>query len=96
MPELLRFPVGATEQHWVQVYYEKMFGGFRITVDGVAVVEETQVFGASTVRRWPILVGVNEVHEVVVEKERPVLFALFRPTTVRGYVDGVLVASTPQ
>lgn len=85
--------VGVNEQHWVQVYFDKFWGGFKITVDGVEAFTETQVFDVKTVRRYVIPVGVAERHEVVIEKERPVFFAGFRPQQMRGFVNGVLVAT---
>ena len=91
MPEVLRFPVGVHEQYWVQVYFDKFMGGFRITVDGAAVVDETQLFGGLT-KDWPFVVGVTEQHQVIVRKQRKLLFAGFRPQRVIGIVDGAAVA----
>jgi len=85
--------VGVNEQHWVQVYFDKFWGGFRITVDGLEAFSETQVLDFKTVRRYVIPVGFAERHEVVIEKERAVFLAGFRPQQVRGFVDGVLVAT---
>lgn len=85
--------VGVHEQHWVQVYFDKIWGGFSITVDGVVAFQETPFLDIKTVRTYVVPVGMAERHQVVIEKERPVFFAGFRPHAVRGFVDGVLVAT---
>lgn len=93
MREVLRFVVGQFEQHWVQVYYDSTWGSFRITIDGQTAVDELQIVSVTTVLHWEFVVGTQERHNVRVEKERPALFPALRPHTVRGYINGVLVAT---
>ena len=45
-------------------------------------------FSLNTTRRWQYSV---KGHDVVIEKDRPLLFAGFRPQTYRVFVDGELV-----
>jgi hypothetical protein len=42
-------------------------------------------------RRYTFPVGRTEKHEVMIEKQRPLLFAGFRPQTYRVFVDGQMV-----
>jgi hypothetical protein len=42
-------------------------------------------------RSYKFSVGNAEKHEVMIEKERPLLFAGFRPQTYRVFVDGQMV-----
>jgi len=43
-------------------------------------------------RAWMIEVGEREQHQVIIEKQRPLAFAAFRPHDYRVFVDGTLVA----
>lgn len=48
-------------------------------------------FSLRTKRRYEFPVGKTESHRVVLEKERPWLFAGFRPHTYRVFVDGQMI-----
>jgi hypothetical protein len=45
-------------------------------------------FSLDTTRRWQCSV---KGHDIVIEKDRPLLFAGFRPQTYRLFIDGKLV-----
>jgi hypothetical protein len=69
-------------------------GSASLRVDGVEHLMQSGLdpgthFSFELVRRWQCQVA---SHVVVIEKERPRLFAGFRPQTFRILVDGVLVA----
>jgi hypothetical protein len=72
--------------------FNKVWGNLSITVDGVPIRNELQMFSVSLVRRYQFPVGRQERHEVVIEKHRELLFAGFRPQLCRAFVDGHLVA----
>ena len=88
----MSFVVGVQEQHTVVFSFDKFWGRLAITVDGQSVVDTVRLGSLSTVSFWEFEVGVVERHAVRIEKHREVLFAGFRPQSVYGFVDGVLVA----
>ena len=88
----LTFDVGAMERHRVVFSFDKFFGRLVITVDGVPVTDELRLISASLVKQYRFVVGMNERHEVLIEKHRKLLFAGFRPQLCRAFVDGRLVA----
>jgi hypothetical protein len=61
-------------------------------VDGVDVVRTIRLQSVSLVKRYDFTVGVDEQHQVIIEKHRARFFAGFRPQPVHAYVDGHLVA----
>lgn len=86
------FEVGQQERHQVSFSFDKVWGRLAITVDGQSVVKDLRVLSLSLIKRYEFTVGIDERREVVIEKERKLLFAGFRPQTCRAYVDGRLVA----
>jgi hypothetical protein len=48
-------------------------------------------FSFRLIKRYEFSVGEAEPHQVVLEKERPLLFAAFRPQIYRLFVDGQMV-----
>ena len=86
------FDVGVHERHQVAFSFDKFWGGLSITVDGEPVRRELRVMSVDLVKRYQFTVGVDERHNVLIEKERKLLFAGFRPQQCRAYVDGQLVA----
>jgi hypothetical protein len=66
-------------------------GSVRISVEGHTVVEQSgpaMWFGLMPVRRYEFHA---ESHDVVVEHERPLFFASFRPHDYRVFVDGRII-----
>ncbi|MFI6265285.1 hypothetical protein [Micromonospora sp. NPDC051006] len=86
------FEVGVEERHQVTFSFDKVWGGLSITVDGQPVHRELRVLSVELVKRYQFTVGVQERHDVLIEKERKLMFAGFRPQQYRAYVDGQLVA----
>ncbi|WP_422733852.1 hypothetical protein ACN26Y_28430 [Micromonospora sp. WMMD558] len=86
------FDVGVHERHQVTFSFDKFWGGLSILVDGEPVHRELRVMSVDLVKRYQFTVGVDERHNVLIEKERKLLFAGFRPQRCRAYVDGHLVA----
>ncbi|GAB3938896.1 hypothetical protein [Micromonospora vulcania] len=86
------FDVGVRERHEVTFSFDKFWGGLSILVNGQPVRQELRVLSVELVKRYEFVVGQEERHAVLVEKERKLLFAGFRPQQVRAYVDGQLVA----
>ena len=88
----MRFEVGEEERHSVVFSFDKFWGGLSITVDGMPVRQELRLLSFKLVKRWEFSVGQQERHAVVIEKERKLLFAGFRPQVCRAFVDGRQVA----
>lgn len=85
------FEVGDQEKHTVHFVFNQTWGGLTISVDGVAVVKQTQLISLTTTTRHPFTVGVEEKHEVVIEKKRKLMYAAFRPQVAIVYVDGRVI-----
>jgi hypothetical protein len=88
----MTFEVGVEEHHRVDFTFDRFWGGLKIKVDGVPVVEQTQVFSVRLVKKWEFEVGENEKHRVRIVKRRPLFFAGARPQPVTAFVDDRLVA----
>ncbi|MFF0123824.1 hypothetical protein ACFYP7_31600 [Micromonospora arida] len=87
-----KFDVGVQERYEVTFSFSKVWGGLSILVDGQPVRQELRVLSVELVKRYEFVVGQEERHSVLIEKERKQLFAGFRPQQIRAYVDGHLVA----
>lgn len=81
-------PVGTTEKHNVHLHFNQWFGATRIDVDGRRSAGDWRMFTFRKTRRFEIPVGVEERHDVVIEKERKGVFGGFRDQTCRVTVDG--------
>jgi hypothetical protein len=88
---LFSFEVGQRERHRVEFYFNQMWGNVKITVDDRVVQTDFKMFSFNLVKRYDLVVGDEEVHDVVIEHERKLLFAGFRPYKYRAYVDGKLI-----
>lgn len=85
------FEVGQYEKHIVMLNYEQMIGLLTIHVDGREVVKELHMFSLSLVKKYEFIVGVQERHHVLIEKERKLFLAGVRKQKYRVYVDGQLI-----
>ena len=88
--------IGEKEKHRIDYYRNWFSGTERLQADGVVVASRSVISPSNYVsfplcRRYEFSVGTAEPHNVVFEKERPLLFAGFRPHTYRVIVDGKLV-----
>jgi hypothetical protein len=88
----LVFQVGQVERHQVTFKFNKFWGLLSITVDGRKVVNTMRVGSISLVKTYDFVVGVEERHQVRIEKHREQLFAGFRPQKIFAFVDGRPVA----
>jgi hypothetical protein len=88
----LELDVGQHERHHVVFSFNKVWGNLAITVDGSPVVRELRMFSLSLTRTYRFTVGVDEAHQVRIEKDRALLLAGVRRQPVRAYVDDVLAA----
>jgi hypothetical protein len=88
----LSFDVGVVERHRVDFAWDQMWGNVTITVDGVPLQNDLQMFSVSLVKSWDFPVGVTEVHQVRIEKHRALFFSFARPQLILAFVDGQFVA----
>ncbi|MFY9613761.1 MAG: hypothetical protein WAT58_00025 [Candidatus Dormiibacterota bacterium] len=82
------FEVGDQEKHTVRFLYDQMWGKLVISVDNEPVIQQTRILSFSTVSKYPFAVGVDEKHNVVIEKKRKLMYAGFRPQVATVTVDG--------
>jgi hypothetical protein len=85
------FDVGKVERHHVVFHWDQAWGVVTLSVDDVPRLRKRHFFGG-LVHRYEITVGVDEVHEVAIEKHRPMVLAGARTHTFVLYVDHALVA----
>ena len=88
----LVFDVGQLETHRVVFRFNKFWGGLSIRVDDHPVVRDLRMFSVKTIKTYRFSIGEDEVHQVQIDKIRPVALAGFRQQQVKAYVDGVLAA----
>ena len=80
----------------MEVERSTMWGTMKATIDGQPLTlqsawDPSTHFNFQLKRQYPIVVGQSEQHQVVIEHERPLWFAGFRPHKYRVYVDGGLL-----
>jgi hypothetical protein len=80
--------VGTTETHTVSVEWDQMWGKLRVFVDGILVLRKRVLFEWSRVHRHLFVVGDEEPHQVILERERERLASSLRQQTFRVLVDG--------
>ena len=87
--------IGNQERHRIDYARNWFTGDERLSVDGEVIARRSVLslsnYVSSLVRRHDFTVGQTERHSVAFEKERPLVFAGFRPHTYRLFVDGALV-----
>jgi len=90
------FDVGETEKCRAEFSRNPFNGRVTVTVDGESVTltspwDPSTHFETRLTRRYQFTVGDEEKHEVVIEKERPLLCAGLRRQKYRVLVDDSLV-----
>jgi hypothetical protein len=83
------FPVGTGEQHTVHFSFDQVWGFLTIRVDGKPVVRAWPFISFSLSQQYRLTVGEQERHDVLIIKERQLVFAGFRAQVCRVFVDGV-------
>jgi len=85
------FTVGINEQHRVDFSFDQFIGNLEIKVDGQTAIKDFRIASLKLTKRYDFIVGVNEKHQVVIEKKRKLFLAGLRPQQYRVFVDGQLV-----
>ena len=85
------FTVGMNEQHRVDFSFDQFIGNLEIKVDGKTAIKDFRLASLKLTKRYEFIVGVNEKHQVAIEKTRKVFLAGLRPQRYRVFIDGQLV-----
>jgi hypothetical protein len=85
------FTVGMNEQHRVDFSFDQFIGNLEIKVDGQTAIKDFRLASLKLTKRYEFIVGVNEKHQVAIEKTRKLFLAGLRPQRYRVFIDGQLV-----
>jgi hypothetical protein len=85
------FKVGVNEQHQVDFSFDQFIGNLEIKVDGQPAVKDFRMLSLSLTKRYQFTVGIQEPHDVIIEKKRKLFLAGLRPQRYRIFIDGQLV-----
>ena len=85
------FQVGTQEQHQVDFSFDQFAGNLEIRVDGQPLVKDFRMLSLRLTKRYEFTVGVQERHQIAIEKKRKLFLAGFRPQQYRIFIDGQLV-----
>jgi hypothetical protein len=88
--------VGDNEKSTIEFSRNWFNGAIQILVNGEQVARQSPFspfthFSFTLKRRYEFVVGAVEKHQVVIEKERPLILAGARPQIYRVFVDGRLI-----
>lgn len=88
--------IGNREKAMLELSRNWFTGAMQILVNGEQVAQQSLLalsthFSFTRKRRFEFVTGKTEKHQVVIEKERPLIFGGIRPHSYRVYVDGELV-----
>jgi hypothetical protein len=88
--------IGDKEKAKIEFSRNWFTGAMRAFVDGRQVAQQSPFsifthFSFRLRRRYEFMVGSTEKHKIVLEKQRPLLFAGFRSHVYRVFVDDKLV-----
>jgi hypothetical protein len=84
------FTVGVNEQHRVDFSFDRVIGNLEIKVDETTVVKDFRFASLKLTKRYDFVVGINEKHNVAIEKKRKLFLAGLRPQRYRIFIDGQL------
>ena len=90
-PVQISFVVGSEELHEVKYVHKEAITETRIFVDGDAVIKPERFWYEPRKDDFQFRVGVNEVHEVRIQRTRSRFGALWSGTTFSISVDGALL-----
>jgi hypothetical protein len=83
--------IGQQERHNVHFHFNQLVGNLWIKVDGEPVVRDFRMFSNSLTKRYDLVVGDAEKHDVAIAKTRKRLIGGARKQTYQVFVDGQLL-----
>lgn len=85
------FSVGENEIHEIEFKFNQCWGNLHILVDGEKIIGSYRQFSDSLTRTFELNVGIEEIHQVRIEKIRKLVFAGFREHVGKVYIDEYLL-----
>jgi hypothetical protein len=85
------FVIGVTEQHRIDFSFDQFIGNLEIKIDGQPLIKDFRLLSLKLTKRYEFEVGINEKHQIVIEKKRKLFLAGLRPMQYNIFVDGQLV-----
>ncbi|WP_243346642.1 hypothetical protein [Parabacteroides sp. FAFU027] len=82
--------IGEIEKQVIFFSFNKFWGNLKISVNGKTIIRDLRTASADLVKSYEFKVGVKEIHNIRIEKIRPLLFAGLRTNDYKVYVDGEL------
>jgi hypothetical protein len=83
--------VGVNEKHRIDFSFDQFVGNLQILIDGQPEVKDFRMLSVSLTKRYEFTVGVEERHNILIEKKRKLFLAGLRPQQYRIFIDGQLV-----
>ena len=85
------FMVGVNEPHRVDFSFDQVIGNLEIKVDGETAIKDFRFVSLKLTKRYEFIVGIDEKHNVAIEKKRKLFLAGLRPQRYRVFIDSQLV-----
>jgi hypothetical protein len=82
--------IGNEEKQVINYSFNKFWGNVKITVNGKKVKDDFRLYSLDLVKTYEFIVGLNERHDIKIQKIRPLFNAGFRSNTYRIFVDNEL------
>jgi hypothetical protein len=82
--------IGENEKQVIFFSFNKFWGNLKISVNGKTILKDVRMFSVNLVKQYEFKVGQTEIHNIRIEKIRPLIFAGFRTNEYKIYVDGNL------
>jgi len=82
--------IGKIEKQVIFFSFNKFWGNLKISVNGKTIIRDLRTVSADLVKSYEFKVGVKEIHNIRIEKIRPLLLAGLRTNDYKVYVDGEL------
>jgi len=82
--------IGNKEKQVISYSFNKFWGNVKIAVNGKKIKSDFRLYSLDLTKTYEFAVGVNEKHDIKIQKIRPLIAAGFRSNTYRIYVDDEL------
>ena len=80
--------IGEKEKQVIYFSFNKFWGNIKISVNGKTIIRDLRMFSFDLVKPYEFKVGDKEIHNVRIEKIRPLVLAAMRSNDYKVYVDG--------
>jgi spermidine/putrescine-binding protein len=82
--------IGKEEKQVISYSFNKFWGTVKIMVNGKKVKSDLRMYSFDLSKTYEFIVGLNEKHDIKIEKIRPLFNAGFRSNTYKIFVDDQL------